>query len=249
MLTLFFSILTILTFITLVTRQKNTAIVLSGLSLLVFYAATSGFLSKALLDQLQVLPRLEKTQWKQSNAVILLGTGAVPWKPSELITPQNVAYSRLNEAYRQYRLCKQANVVCKIIATGGDPGANGVSEAEVMGNALTDIGLNADDLILETRSYDTEDNARFSSEVIAEQNFEQVVLVSSGIHLPRAELWFNHYGVQGLLAPADHLKAGLSLIPNARNFYFSDLAVHEFGGILEYYMKRSLNMIHPRSVP
>ena len=152
----------------------------------------------------------------------------------------------MTEAYRQYRNCKLANFTCKLIATGGDPAQNGLSEAEAMGQALVDIGLDANDLILETRSHDTEENALYSADLIAKQNFEQVILVTSGSHLPRAELWFNHYGVQAVPVPADHLRAGLSLIPNARNFYFSDLAIHEFGGIVEFYLKKNLNMIRPK---
>jgi uncharacterized SAM-binding protein YcdF (DUF218 family) len=105
-----------------------------------------------------------------------------------------------------------------------------------MAKSLKELGIPQSDLILETKSHNTFQNARFSSPLIrAADGFDQVYLVTSGFHMRRAQLDFAYFNVETRAAPSDHLRAIVSLIPLSYNFTVLDVALHEFGGILQFY--------------
>jgi DUF218 domain len=61
-------------------------------------------------------------------------------------------------------------------------------------------------------------------------------LVTSGFHLRRSELYFRRLGVPSKPVPADHVDAMPGIIPVAYNFELADLALHEYIGVLRYYV-------------
>lgn len=217
-------------------RKTKIATVLLAAAIVLAIVIGNGWLPSILLERLQSTPRLDKVDWKKKNVIVLLGAGARTWPESGIVQTHPLGVSRVHEAARLFVDChKQADRICKLLITGGDPGKNGISEAEVMRNELLAIGVGTmDDVVTERESENTFENAKFSSELLRKENFDTTIIVTSGFHLKRALLYFSHFNVAAIGAPSDRLSAVTSLFPQAQNFAVTDLAIHEHVGLVRY---------------
>jgi len=210
-------------------------------SLLVFLAVGCGPIPIKLLTHLQAkYAAIPKIIWGKRNAIVLLGGGTsrLPALGSAEINP--VVYSRMIKAFALYNTCKQHSRDCKIIISGGDAQHHGVSEAVVYGSYLKELGVQSTDLILESRSMNTWQNAEFVAPILRQYAADQVLLVSSGIHIHRSNLYFLHFGIQTIPIRSDYLSTHISLLPTAYNFALADFALHEYLGILRYHAYNAL---------
>jgi len=215
-------------------KYKKTSIFVFILTLSGFFIIGCGILPAVLLKKLQL--HSVQPQWKERNAIVLLGSGAVKLPDSHIIKPTVLAYSRIFETTRLYLSCKESGKKCNVIISGGDALATGVPEAVVYKKLLLDVGVNAADIQLETRSMNTYKNAEFTSAIIREDQVNQIILVTSGLHIKRALLYFSHFGVQAIPAPADYIAAFVSFIPSSYNFTLMDMVLHEQMGILRFHI-------------
>jgi len=104
---------------------------------------------------------------------------------------------RLVEGIRLYRELPSY----KLVLSGGavfDP----VPVAEVMGKVAQALGVNPQDIILESMSRDTEDEARLIKPVVGTNPF---ILVTSASHMPRSMALFRKLGMNPIAAPTDYL--------------------------------------------
>ncbi|QUM88635.1 YdcF family protein [Moritella sp. 36] len=192
-----------------------------------------GVVPKYLLDKLQQ-DYVAKTSihWQENNAIILLGAGLE--KVGDNIEPPFYSFARIYEAARVYNECVDSNQQCKIIVSGGDTKKLGDTEAAVYKERLISIGINAVDIITEPNSLNTWQNAQFTSEILRKGNFDNNVLVSSGLHIKRSLLYFEHFGVHATPIRADYMSANISFIPLGYNFALTDFALHEWIGFWRY---------------
>jgi uncharacterized SAM-binding protein YcdF (DUF218 family) len=206
-------------------------------TLVSFEAIGSGLVPLLLTEKLELKYRvLDHPNWGKRNAIVLLAAGTVKLPAQDSVEPTILAYSRILEAFRLYLLCKQNNTQSSIIISGGDASGTGVTEAESYRSKLLRLGAEDSDLVLEKRSLNTFRNAEFTSELLKGGRFDQTFLVTSGLHLPRAILYFKHFGILAIPAPADYASPQLSMIPVGYNFTLADYAVHEYIGIWRYYV-------------
>lgn len=212
---------------------------------LIFLLVGQGWLPFFLLRSLQTESRIKTPEWKKRNIIVVLGAGVTQWSPEPLWTPPSQAVSRVFEVARLYRLCAETKNECIILASGGDPGQKGRTEAEVLKQELVAVGVSGRSIITESQSNNTFENAQLSSAILRHQNFEQTVLVTSGFHLQRARLYFSHFGVEVVAAPSDRWTTSISWLPKAQNFVFSDLAFNEYVGILRYGLYQLLSLNPP----
>lgn len=234
----------VLAFIVRLLKYKNVSRGLTLVAALVFFWAACGFLPETLLSFLQTQPRLEKTTWAQTNAIIVLGGGTAVWESSGILVPKIEVQSRLFEGLRQYLNCKKSGQVCVVIFSGGLPKdvpsqtfpAARMSEAQVMKNSLVAMGVPSDDILTEDQSTDTENNAFLTADILKRRTFEGLVLVTSGSHLKRANEWFLHNGLTAELAPADHQQI-TSYNLTAKSLAITDVALHELLGLIEVRIK------------
>ena len=56
-------------------------------------------------------------------------------------------------------------------------------------------------LLLEERSYDTTTNARYTAAVARANGIQRILLVTSGVHMPRASLLFRGTGIEVFEVP------------------------------------------------
>jgi uncharacterized SAM-binding protein YcdF (DUF218 family) len=219
---------------------RRTARAVLGLAAVLFLAVGCGLLPAWLLHALQE-PYAQRPviAWAPRNAIVLLGAGAVR-TPDGAVKPTLYGYGRIDEALVQYRDCKASGRECKLVVSGGDALHAGRSEAAVYGDLLERMGVPAGDLLLEPHSMNTWQNAQFSAPLLRGYGAQHVVLVSSAGHLRRASLYFAHFGVVATPVRSDWMDARVDWWPQSWNFAMTDLALHEFVGVLRYHVYNAL---------
>ncbi len=227
--------------------HRAKSVVLFATVLLTLLIST-GVIPKYLLDKLQQDYAQKPTiQWQDNNAIILLGAGLekvgstihdvdsnIDSNRIYSIEPPFHAFGRIHEAARLYNECISTEQQCKIIVSGGDTHKLGTTEAAVYKKSLTDIGINTADIITEPNSLNTWQNAQFTSELLKQGNFDNSVLVSSGLHIKRSQLYFEHFGVRATPIRADYMSAQVTWLPLGYNFALTDFALHEWIGFWRY---------------
>ncbi len=238
-------ILVILSFaasVMILTNRRRLALATTATMLLITFFVGTGLAPKILLSNLQTTTRPQSVAWRTNNVIILLGAGTAHWPNEDHVDSGLHTHSRFVAAVKLYFSCKKQSASCHILLSGGDPSNNKITEAEVMARDLLSINVDKNDLILESKSLNTFQNAKFSSAIVKEKNFDQVVLLTSGFHLRRAMADFNFFNVAVTPVPADFLTPVMSFYPLGVNFYAMDIALHEYIGIVQFYFYNSLGL-------
>ena len=179
----------------------------------------------------------------RATAIVMLGNGTEQVGSADGASSLEVsplAYGRLVKALEVYQACKRRNEVCFVLISGGDPQHHGASEAAVYGARLRQLGVPSSDLVLEERSLNTFQNARYTAAALKAHPADQVLLVSSGLHLRRSLLYFGHFGLAPRPVRADFVSATHGFVPVAYNFLVTDLALHEYVGVLRYFVYQAM---------
>ena len=224
-------------------RWRKTSLVIWVLTVVLFVSIGCGPIPSFFLNHLQSAYSANAViREARGTAIILLGNGIERFTSTDgiAIEPGALAYGRIAKALELYRTCKQKNTGCTVIVTGGDPQHHGAAEAAVYGALLQRLGVDSADLLLETRSLNTWQNAQFTAALLKSHPADQVFLVSSGIHLRRSLLYFGRFNIHGQPVRADLVNAQSSWIPLAYNFLVTDLAVHEYTGVWRYYLYEAM---------
>ena len=152
------------------------------------------------------------------------------------VKPSVLAYSRILEAMRLYALAKKSDNQCTILISGGDASGTGVTEADDYQAEMAHLGVADSDILLERRSLNTFQNAQFTEAILREQRFDKLFLVTSGLRLPRALLYFGYFGLYRTPCAADYIVPQMSILPIGYNLAIADFAAHEYIGTLRYYI-------------
>lgn len=219
-------------FIFLLIRCIRASIIVQALALFLFAGIGYGLIPHLMLYPLQNQYRsLPEPQWGKHNTIILLTGGA-----TVAVIAEVAAWFRIQTAARLFQACKDSHNGCTLLVSGGDVGDQGISVAENYQKALLQSGITQDEITLETRSMNTWQNAKFSCELLKKNPHEKVFLVTSGYHLKRALLDFSHFGVDAVPVPANFLDIETSLFPTTENIESNDSALHEYLGLLQFYL-------------
>jgi len=175
--------------------------------------------------------------------VVLGGDGRV----GKLTPADRVAYSSLVRLMEGIRLWKGVPGA-KLVLSGGRLSSKAVPVGEAMAVLAKELGVPPDALVLETQSWDTDDEARLLKPVLGETAF---ALVTSACHVPRSMLIFKARGMRPLPAPADFETtdsppAGwLAWLPREDSLARSAKGVHEYLGIAAVRVKEFLRARNP----
>lgn len=147
-----------------------------------------------------VLSKINAVPEKQADYCIVLGAQI----RGESIT-RSLKY-RLDKAAEYY----EKNPDCILIVSGGQGTGESISEAEAMKRYLTEKGVPEDQILMEDKSTTTNENLRFSYELIKENGGEAsgVVICSNDFHIFRALKLAENIGMeepQGLAAKSDSI--------------------------------------------
>lgn len=164
------------------------------------------------------------------SRIVVLGGGATddPYVPlNSRLGLDSIA--RLTEAVRLYRRLPGS----RIILSGGSAFGE-QPEAEVMAETARTMGVPLSDLLLETKSRDTEEQAIFVRPLVETAPF---LLVTSAYHMPRSIALFQKQGMAPIPAPTAFAARTSrssnpgSYFPNASSLQNSERALHEYLGL------------------
>jgi len=163
---------------------------------------------------------VQKEELNKADKIVLLLGG----KESDVL--------RASEVLRLY------NLQSAIIISGRDPLSPKIEEAKEVKEFLVERGIPAENIILEDKSRNTKESAKNVKEMVSGEPF---FLVTFAYHMPRSMESFQKMGANPIAAPADFkIKESydiLDFFPNAENLRNSDIALHEYFGILWYRLK------------
>jgi uncharacterized SAM-binding protein YcdF (DUF218 family) len=214
-------------------RRSSRAITVA--SLLGFFAIGCGAVPRLLLPLLQQPYAIRPpANWAPSNAIVLLTAGGSLAEDS--IEPGSSAFGRIAETVVLYRDCKQANARCTVLVTGGDASRLDEPLSVTYARTLLQLGVPASDQVLETRSMNTWQNAKFSLPLLRSIGAQRVWLVTSGTHMRRSMLCFEHFGIDATPMRADYAHGVWSKLPIGANVALTDVALHEFLGVAAYHL-------------
>jgi uncharacterized SAM-binding protein YcdF (DUF218 family) len=138
----------------------------------------------------------------QIQAIIVLGGGRrLGAKESAEYSNQDLSKETLERVRMAAKLARQTGL--PILTSGGQPDATDTksqSEAEVMSRVLkNEYALNVK--WLESQSHTTQENARYSFEMLKKEQVHRVYLVTHFWHMPRAQRIFEQQGFQVTAIP------------------------------------------------
>lgn len=221
---LFILLITSLIFLFKRRRKKTCKIILLFVTILYYLFSITPISDLILLPLERQYQPLQKEEINKANTIVLLLGG----KESDFL--------RVNEVFRIYHLeIINEKPIPKIIISGSDPLNAYKKEAEEIKNYLAELGIRSESVILEDESKNTKENAENVKEIVKNQPF---FLVTSAYHMPRAMEAFKKLGVYPIAAPTDFKIETtydvLDFFPQAINLKNSDLAIHEYLGIIFY---------------
>lgn len=185
----------------------------------------------------------------QADAIVILGGGTRGSDPPRPMTEINEAGDRLLYGASLYH--KGAAPV--VLVTGGSiewltPEGIG-PEANDMSALMGLLGIPPEALLLEAESRNTYENALFSKQLLADRGMDEVLLVTSAMHMPRSLPLFEAQGLRVMPAPTDYLVSDaewrhlwdggptvtlINLLPNVEYLTYTTRALKEYIGIAVY---------------
>jgi uncharacterized SAM-binding protein YcdF (DUF218 family) len=143
-------------------------------------------------------PSIAASQAPVAEAIVVLGGSIWGAQPPRL-EAEEASGSRLVPAARLYRRKKAPFIV---VSSGWPyllPDGKAGVEANDMRDFLVDAGVPEKAIIREDRSRNTDENARYTAEIMKSRGWTKILLVTSAFHLPRAVAIFKKYGVTDVI--------------------------------------------------
>jgi uncharacterized SAM-binding protein YcdF (DUF218 family) len=219
--------------------RRRSGLLAVAIACIGLYAASTDFVAQRLSGLLErQYPPMPVTSLPSADVIILLGGMTEPALPPRQAPDLNQHADRAVLAADLYKAGKAP----LIIATGGNwPYGPGVeSEAADMAAILTRLGVPQSAILLEDQALDTAGNAAYSARIMAAHHLATALLVTSGIHMPRAVAAFRTAGISVTPAVADIVDvrtlrfAFRYFQPRPEALTETSEALHELIGMLYY---------------
>lgn len=175
-------------------------------------------------------------------AVILGGYSEPHRKPRDRIH-LGISPNRFSNTIQLYK----AGKVKKILLTGGSAIIIGerVCESEIVAKYLSDFGVDPEDILIENKSRNTFENAKYALEIVEEEGLDssRCLLVTSAFHMPRAKRCFDKVGFTVTPFATDRMGDDIKanklqyLPPSSKVLYHWDILIKEIVGIAAYRMR------------
>lgn len=150
------------------------------------------------------------------------------------------AYPRLYEGVKAFKASGASLLVC----CGGRPWEGAESEAEVMKAMAIAMGVSEDRILAETRSHNTMQNAACLAELLPAGQDRQIGLVTTATHMLRSvKVFERHFAGDTIVPiPANYTSGSRlwmfdSFVPSSRCLERSTVALHEWLGLLWYWVR------------
>lgn len=211
-------------------------------SVLLMLVGGNGRLAYTLVRSLENdYPAVAVEDVPDSDVVVVLGGGLGLPLPPRLYADLGGSADRLLQAFRIYRAGKADN----ILLSGGNVFPQPGMEAESFyARQLLELwGVPPNAVITETKSRNTLQNAEYSAPILARNQWDKVLLVTSASHMSRAMLAFRSAGVEAVPVPTDFgavdadVPEVFSWIPTIGSLGWTTRAVHEYIGRVYYWWR------------
>jgi len=222
------------------TRRQRLGKALVTLGTVLLLLMSSSFISSWLLTPLEgrypallhpeILSGAAGAAETSPRWIVVLGGGHV--SDSRLPVNSQISAAALSRVVEGVRL-HQALPGSRLLLSGGvvfDP----VPEAEVMAQIAVLLGVKPQDIMLESDSRDTAEEAEIIAKMIGRGKF---ILVTSAAHMPRSMALFRRRGLQPIPAPADirtkniQSSSPVRFFPGVETLGQTQIAVHEYLGL------------------
>jgi uncharacterized SAM-binding protein YcdF (DUF218 family) len=211
------------------------------LALLIIAIAGNGWVSNWIVKSLewQYIP----VKVAPAEAIVILGGGIKSADAPRPMIDVSEQGDRVIYGAKLYR----DGLAPLVITTGGRIawlGYGGKPESSDMSELLQMLGVPDSAIIEEPDSLNTYQNAVNTGKILAQKGIEQVILVTSAMHMPRSLKIFQKQGIKVIPAPTDYLVSQqdlqepnsslaavvLNLIPDSRHLERTTRAIKEYIG-------------------
>lgn len=128
---------------------------------------------------------------RKADAAIILGAAAYGNEPSPVFR------ERINHGIWLY----ENGYVDKLIFTGGKIQNQETSDAQVAKDYAVSHSVPEEDILIEEESTITQENIDFAAQIVKDQNFSSVIIVSDPLHMKRAMLMAKDEGLEAYSSP------------------------------------------------
>jgi uncharacterized SAM-binding protein YcdF (DUF218 family) len=207
---------------------RKLAMILLIIGGIIYIALASGPVSYWLIGKLEhrypALTNIDTAKNIKTIVVLAAHADADPYFPISSAVNSSAAF-RLMEAARLARLVPGSRIL--ITGNGDVP--------EVMKKVLISLGISDRIISIENQSCNTYESASRIRQILGPGD---IVLVTSAGHMIRSVGVFRKFGMNPIPAPTDYMTGpnclAANYFPTASHLTYSDLAVHEYLGIVWY---------------
>ncbi|MGK7893886.1 MAG: YdcF family protein [Xenococcus sp. (in: cyanobacteria)] len=219
-----------------------------ALALIILLISSNQWVSSTLIESLES-QRQAPVVIPETEAIVVLGGATYSPDPPRPMVEVNEHGDRLFYAAKLYQ-DKKAPI---IIVAGGRISWSGQSrsESEDMADLLHKLGVPSSAIITEKKSLNTYQNAIYVKEILDKLNIQEILLVTSAFHQPRACLIFEKLGIKVIPAltdywvtenPSGNNQASfesfvLDLFPDAHRLSRTTIAIKEYIGMIIYRLR------------
>ena len=184
-------------------RHEPKLAIMIAITTFVFYLLCTGFIAEKVIGSLEnVYSPPADIESSGGDVIILLGGGALPDVP-DVDGAGALCSSPANRLLTAVRLQRKLNI--PILLSGGQVYSDTGAEAKIASKVLESLGVDKKDILMETKSINTTQNAKFSAEILHQNNLHKPILVTSAFHMNRAVLNFEQQGVDVIPYPTDYM--------------------------------------------
>ncbi len=221
-------------------RRRAVAWIMAGT--LYLWVAATPIVALALVNSLEEqYPVVDVEELPRADVAIVLGGASFP---SQSLNPYADLTGGADRILHAARLFKSGKVG-QILVSGGRAilQKDTKPEAEVIEEFLNEFGIDSADIMLESDSRNTRENAINSLAIMQKNGFSSALLVTSALHMPRAAAAFRQAGVNFSPVSIDTLSSSLArrsvfaFFPNSKALDVSTQAIKEWIGLLVYRLR------------
>jgi uncharacterized SAM-binding protein YcdF (DUF218 family) len=217
-------------------RWRRLGGAIAGISFIALVVLSLPFTAGWLMHPLQMYPALDPGKLPgDAEAIVILSADMQPRAPEygvDIVGPATLERVRYG-AYLHHRTGKP------VLVSGGQVQMLTTPLGIQMEETLTKE-FNVPVRWTESRSMTTHENAAYSAELLKRDGVSRVLLVTHAWHMRRAMAAFRAEGLEPIAAPTRFIRPPLPLaidfVPNASSLRASYYAIHEWLGLLWYYM-------------
>lgn len=165
----------------------------------------------------------ETSEPSEADVIIILGAGVWPHGPSPALSARTLQAAEIYERWLAENL----------ILSGG-LGQYPPTEAEAMQEILLDLDIDPKVMVLDKQAKNTEENIKYSKQIMEEHGWQRAIIVTDPFHLKRALLLAQNYEIEASGAP---VKNSVLYTNKALKLKYT---LREIAAITHYYFKKWL---------